>query len=750
MLTFSRPNASSATASFMAAVGGCFALALLVLPELATAGDWTSWRGPTQRGVSAETGLPSSWSQDGENLAWRTDFIGRATPVIHRGRLFTTGRAGEGNTRREVLAAFDAETGEPLWERTLTTQLTTVPYNRAGWAGPIVDPETGLVYAQGVAGPVVAYDRDGELVWEHLMSEEFGRFSGYGGRTQSPIIDEDLLIVSNINSSWGPLGRPTHRYYAFDKGDGRLVWISTPGGFPYDRNTSSNITSAVIDGQRMLITGNADGHIYALQARTGKKIWSFELSKRGINSSPIVVGETVIIGHSEENVDEATLGRLVAIDATGSGDVTKTHEKWRRDIKMGFPSPLEHEGRLYVMDNSANLMALDLNGGETIWETELGTVGKAAPVWADGKLYVTEVNGLFWILEDKGDAAEVLDREYVEIKEGRRSRYAEIYGSPAVAYGRVYFTTEEGIYALAEEGRAFEVRESAAPPQPAEKRGSDDVAQVLLLPAETIAGTGESVDYEVRVFNEVGRRLEPAGEASWSLEGLPGAVTGNSASGKLTVPAESAASAGVVKVRVAGHEVTGRVRVFPPLPWSEDFDDITGRGRPYWLGLGRYQVVDGPSGGKMLEKPVAEAGLLRSNLFLGTPYLSNYTVQADVRGGQAGRRMTDVGLVNQGYFLDLLGNGQKLELRTWSAVKRMAVTIPFEWDVDAWYTLKLRVEAHDSGGRVLGKVWKRGESEPAEWTITAEDPMPNRYGTPGLQGYSPAPVAFDNVTVTPN
>ena len=150
------------------------------------AGDWTQWRGPSQHGVSTERGLISSWSAEGENVIWRQDYIGRSTPVVHRGRVFVTGRAGTEIDRREVLTAFDAETGEKLWERVLTTQLTTVPFQRAGWAGPAVDRETGYVFAQGVAGPIVCYDRDGNLVWSRMLYEELGRFSGYGGRTHTP------------------------------------------------------------------------------------------------------------------------------------------------------------------------------------------------------------------------------------------------------------------------------------------------------------------------------------------------------------------------------------------------------------------------------------------------------------------------------------------------------------------------------------------------------------------------------------
>ena len=49
--------------------------------------------------------------------------------------------------------------------------------------------------------------------------------TGYGGRSVSPTVDGDLVIVGMINASWGDQARGANRYVAFDKntGDGRLV-----------------------------------------------------------------------------------------------------------------------------------------------------------------------------------------------------------------------------------------------------------------------------------------------------------------------------------------------------------------------------------------------------------------------------------------------------------------------------------------------------------------------------------------------
>ncbi|HVS65695.1 MAG TPA: PQQ-binding-like beta-propeller repeat protein [Thermoanaerobaculia bacterium] len=735
---FPRRPRLRAAATLTAALGG-----LLWLAPIAGATDWPQWRGPWHTGVSEAEGLISSWSPEGENLIWRQPFIGRSTPVVLDGRVYATGRGGEGVTRRELVAAFDARTGEQLWEREIPTAQTTVPYNRAGWASPAADRETGYVYVQGIAGPLICFDRDGNVVWEYDLKDEFGRYSGYGGRTHAPLVDGDLLIVNVINSAWGRYGPPRHRYFAFDKRTGDVVWISQPGGEVHDLNTASNGTVGVVGGRRLYVAGNGDGNVYALDVLTGEKVWSFQISKRAINSSPLLVGDVIYAGHSEENIDEATLGRVVAIDATGAGDVTATHEKWRREIGMGFPSPLYHDGTLYVLDNAANFRALDAETGETRWQKEIGTVGKSAPVWADGKIYVTEVNGKFWILDPEADGARVLDEDLVTLTEDGRERYAEIYGSPAIAYGRIYFTTEEGIYSLGDESEPFEVTASTGP-DPTVPPGSGEPAKLLLVPADVTVGIGETVDYEVRAFDARGRPLGTV-DGEWSLEGLRGAIGPD---GRLSFQA-GGPQAGEVVFEAGELEARGRVRAFPPLPIRDDFDSIEGRGRPWWIGLGRYQVVE-QEGGKVLEKPVAASGLLRSDLIVGPPGLADYTIQVDFKATQAGRRRPDAGLINQGYILDLKGVKQELEIRSWQAVLRMAVQVPFEWEMDTWYTMEFRVDQQGDKALVRGKVWPRGQPEPADWNITAEDPQPSRAGAPGIQGYSPASIFYDNLEVTVN
>lgn len=421
-------------------------LFLLAIPISVFADDWQSWRGPNQDGTSTETGLISNWSVEGENLLWQADFIGRSTPVVLNGRVYVMGRIGKDITEQERIACFDAETGDMLWDDKFNVFHTTITFNRVGWTNPVGDTETGNIYVHGVQGIFNCYDKDGNIVWSRSLTEEYGRISGYGGRVHTPIIAGNLVVVSFLNTSWGAQSIPRHRYYAFDKHNGDLVWVSTPGGRPLDTTYSTPVVTN-INGQSFIIGGNADGGIYAMKQTTGEMVWGFKLSKRGINTSVIVSGTKVYATHSEENLDTTKMGRVVCIDATGTGDVTKTHEVWRSDgIGVGYASPTIKDGLLYVVDNSANMQCLNADSGELLWEHSIGTVGKGSPVWADGKLYVTEVNGKFHILQPSTDKCEALNVQ--EISRDDDDHYVEIFGSPAIADGRIYFTTEERIYCL--------------------------------------------------------------------------------------------------------------------------------------------------------------------------------------------------------------------------------------------------------------------------------------------------------------
>ena len=158
--------------------------------------DWPDWRGPARDGVSEEKNLPNQWSPKGDNLAWKAPYGGRSAPVVLGDRVFLQNAAGKGETLQERVICLNADTGKPIWEYKFNVFLSDVPPHRVGWASPVADVTTGNVYAYGVGGMFVALSGDGKLLWERSLTEDFGMWTTHGGRTVSPIIEGDLVIIS--------------------------------------------------------------------------------------------------------------------------------------------------------------------------------------------------------------------------------------------------------------------------------------------------------------------------------------------------------------------------------------------------------------------------------------------------------------------------------------------------------------------------------------------------------------------------
>ena len=190
---------------------------LIPAAALLRGADWPDWRGPARTGTSTETGLPSSWSPSGQNLAWKAPYGGRSGPVIFGDRLYLQNTSGEGEQMQERLMCFHADTGKLLWEYKYNIFTSDVPPHRIAWASPVVDAASGNVFAFSGNGLLMSLSRDGKLLWERSLAEEFGMWTTHGGRVSSPIIDGDQLIVSGLMFSWGQHAGGAHRYISFDK-----------------------------------------------------------------------------------------------------------------------------------------------------------------------------------------------------------------------------------------------------------------------------------------------------------------------------------------------------------------------------------------------------------------------------------------------------------------------------------------------------------------------------------------------------
>ena len=159
---------------------------------------------------------------------------GRSGPVVFGDRLYLQNTAGAGATEQERLMCFNADTGKLLWEHKYNLFTSDVPPHRIAWASPVVDAATGNVFAISGNGLVMSLSKDGKLLWERSLAEEFGMWTTHGGRMSSPIVDGDQVIVSGLTFSWGQFAGGAHRFISFDKSNGQIRWVSAPEGRPTD------------------------------------------------------------------------------------------------------------------------------------------------------------------------------------------------------------------------------------------------------------------------------------------------------------------------------------------------------------------------------------------------------------------------------------------------------------------------------------------------------------------------------------
>src|SRR6185437_10765558 len=252
---------------------------------------------------------------------------------------------------------------------------------------------------------------------------------------------------------------------------------------------------------------------------------------------------------------------------------------------------------------------------------------------------------------------EILDEDQL----GTEAQPEAIIGSAAVANGRVFFASDSGLYAIGKKTSHSSSHANAAPV--GTTVSSQTATWVQVVPTELILKPGDKVNFRVRLFDAQGNFIREEPAATWSLDQLKGTIE----NGHFTTGSEAVAQAGLVKATVGGVSGTASVRVFPPMPWSENFDAMAPNSAPpSWVSMTMKFAVRDQNGNKVLAKLTEGSSLLsRSRAYMGPSDWSNYTVEADVNATQKRRQQGDAGVIAQRYVLTLYGNSQMLHLEPW-------------------------------------------------------------------------------------
>jgi len=781
---------------------------------------YLQWRGPGQDGNLHDAPAPDPGRllhDDGSaNAVWTFDLPGRGTPVIGQypdgNRLFVLGYTGEGPALLETLFCLDPETGKELWRRGYPDFISDIIYNRYAIGAPAIDPETGHVFILTSPGLLIALDKDGNELWQVSMMEQYGRLTFPNGRTGSPVIDGDRVIVNAITSNWGSEGPGRNRFYAFDKSNGELIWSSDPGvGPPFLKDSS--FSTPVIEnrqGHRVFYAGLGDGNLVGVNALTGDPLWRYQMSVGGVNCTPVIYDggtpgssqddqkdDLIIQTHGKENLNDTGRGYMIAINASAAlGSATSVAVEhrpvpiesddpavaWRNDDASQFTSsPIVVDDTVYQANLDGHLVAINAKTGQTRWKLKVGPDQlHASPIYASGNLYIPFWhNGLIIVPHTPGsDPGSNQAPSFTEIKlEG------DCIGSPALWRGRLYIHTTEKLYCFGPTSNMGPL-EAASSPTRADDQPQGQ-AQLLATPAEVLMRPGESKPLTVHVLDQAGwptpmqtrdlPKWEPWVPATARVSAEMDATIED---GTLVAADDATLSAGAFRATKGGMHATIRGRILPSPPYAEDFesfdlvaldqnDQVHYAHPPLpWIGARlKWQVredplstpgseagVTQPSQNKVLAKTLDRVLFQRSMVFLGHPDDANYTVTADVMTDGNRRGSGVVGVINQRYIIALDGMKQQLEVS--SNHDRVKIGTASEFKPRTWYRIKSKVSVHDDGsGTIHAKAWPAGEDEPEGWTLEADVPHAHTQGSPGLFGFSPQSryrVYIDNVKVEPN
>ena len=738
---------------------------------------WLSWRGPQQNGSSLEKNLPDKIAA--KDALWVADFPGQSTPVIANGKLYIMGYLGDGADLQEGVTCFDAETGKKLWDHRYNDFLSDTIYLRYATSSPTVDPETGDVFMQGTQGILAAFTADGQPLWHHSLMEEFGRLTFPNSRTASPVIDRDLVITRGITANWGAQGPAADRFYAFDKKNGALVWASSPGDRPKD-NSYSHPYLGWLGGRRVLYSATGDGSVVCVNARTGDPLWRVPLFKAGINATVLVHHDDKVIAVYGTPYEPGQMVALrimnVAPTNLAAGPVVLERSKvelWADDLSTSASSPILAQDTVYLVTEKGDLSAVDVNNGNILWKIKLGVEERnACPLFADGKLYVPMLDdqatkadtgeagttGAFYIIKP-GKNPEILSHVALD---GR------CFGSPTAYNGKVYVQTTRHLYCFGKKGD----NPGLPAEPPAEEWPAPGPAKALeIIPSEVLLRPGQSASFSARAVDRNGFTVEEIKDVKslqWTNYIPPTARVRSAmkasfnADGQLVAANETIPSAGAFEATLGGIKGYIRGRVLPYPPYQQDFESFTlsetnaeGTAFAYpplpWIGARFKFDVRDKDGSKVMAKTTDNRFFQRATVFIGAPTAKNYTIQADVMSEGNRRKMSEVGVIAQRYFIVLKGNDQTLEIN--SNLERLRVDQEFKWQPNVWYILKARVDTQaDGSGIVRAKAWKKGDQEPETWTLEVPHKTAHQNGSPGLFGFSPQDmrVFIDNVSVTPN
>ena len=393
--------------------------------------NWPGWRGPRGDGTSQETSAPTNWSTE-EHVRWKVDLPGEghASPIVWGDRVFIVSCLPE--TRARVLLSLDRDTGKIIWQKTVVESQLETKHGLNSYASSTPATDGELIYvaflkssdkmvtATNVSKPrevtlgemvVAAYDFEGNRRW---MAQP-GEFVSVHGFCSCPVIFEDLLIINGDHDGDSYI-------VALEKTTGRQVWK-----IPRQNKTRSYVTPIVrqFGGKTQMIL-SGDKSVTSYDPRTGAPIWNMDGPTEQFVASLVDDGSRVFLtaGFPDKHI--------LAIDPTGTGNVTDSHIVWRSKRNCAYvPSPIVVDKFFLLTSDEGVASCYDTVSGEQLWVARLEGHYSTSPIAVAGLVYFTSDAGITKIVRP-GSKFDLVSTNSLQ---------EECFASAACSQGSLFFRT---------------------------------------------------------------------------------------------------------------------------------------------------------------------------------------------------------------------------------------------------------------------------------------------------------------------
>lgn len=395
--------------------------ALLFALGLANASDWPQFRGPTGLGYTEARNLPLTWNaKSNVNIAWKAALPKSdnpySSPIVSGDRVFVTSVLN--NPVEHHVLCFARADGKLLWDAKVEPGPWILKDLRGGYGAPTPCADGKNVFVVFGSAVIASLDLGGKMVWRKAL-EKYNFDVALGS---SPILYKDTVILDCDQNN------KTSSFIAFDKATGEIKWEQ-----PRPKAIYAHSTPVIVDVNgkpQMLVSANKA--IESLNPDSGEMIWW--CSAPGDASSPAFARNLVF--H-----DSGRGGKAVCVDATGTGDVTKTHLKWTfPQIPEGLSSAIIVGDLIFRTHNPEALKCIRLSTGEMVFTERLPGVSTWASPFAtpDGTIYFASA-GTSYVLKG-GDKLEVLAANDIGEADNR--------ASAAIAGGKIFLRGGKNLYCI--------------------------------------------------------------------------------------------------------------------------------------------------------------------------------------------------------------------------------------------------------------------------------------------------------------